>query len=77
LQIHYKKVKDKEGDYTPEPDYMKARLKEVSDRGILFQVLPWKISDKQVYFSLMKHGVKSFATDYPEPAVKYYKEFYR
>jgi glycerophosphoryl diester phosphodiesterase len=77
LQIHYKKVKDKEGVYTPEPDYLKARLKEVSDKRILFQVLPWKISDKQVYFSLMKLGVKSFATDYPEPAVKYYKEFYK
>jgi len=57
LQIHYKKLKDEEGVYTPDQDYLKERLKEVSSKGILFQILPWKISNKEVYFDLMKLGI--------------------
>jgi len=75
IQIHVKKVKNKKGVFTPSPDYLKERMNEVNKKGILFQVLPLKIKDKDIYDQLLKLGIRSFATDYPEMTIKYYKEF--
>ena len=76
LQIHVKYAELSSGlPFVPAPDYLEARLKEVSARGILFQVLPWKMVEPDVYVQLMDLGIRSFATDYPIMTVDLYQEF--
>jgi len=76
IQIHVK-PSDANSDlpFKPAPDYLQARLEEVSAQGILFQVLPWKMVDPEVYIKLMELGIRSFATDYPLMTVELYQEF--
>ncbi len=76
LQIHVKEaVADSGQPFTPSPEYLDERREEVSARGILFQVLPWRIMDPEVYVHLMELGVRSFATDYPLMTVELYQNF--
>ena len=75
LQIHVKL--DKDGNFTPDSEYLKACQKDVERHGILFQVLPWKINDPDVFRRLMDIGVRSFATDYSDMTVAVYKEYLR
>lgn len=76
LQIHVK-YPDEGSDlpYKPSPDYLRDRMNEVSERGILFQVLPWKMIEPEYYTQLMELGIRSFATDYPEMTIKLYDSF--
>ena len=75
LQIHVKPVKDQPGAFTPSPEYLRERMKEVSEQGILFQVLPWRIQDADIYNQLMDLGIRSFATDYPEMTIDNYNNY--
>lgn len=76
LQIHVKETDVESGQsFTPSPEYLKERMEEVSARGILFQVLPWRIVDPEVYVQLMELGIRSFATDYPLMTVELYQKF--
>lgn len=76
LQIHVK-YPDEGSDlpYKPSPDYLKDRMVEVSERGILFQVLPWRMVEPEYYTQLMEIGIRSFATDYPEMTIELYDSF--
>jgi len=76
IQIHVK-YPDEGSDqpFKPSPDYLQARMKEVSAQGILFQVLPWRMVEPEVYTQLLELGVRSFATDYPVMTIEIYKEF--
>lgn len=73
LQIHVKL--DDDGNFTPDDKYLKACRAEVEQNGILFQVLPWKINEPDVYKKLMDIGVRSFATDYSEMTVSIYNDY--
>ncbi len=76
IQIHVKYADANSGlPFVPEPDYLKARLEEVSAQGILFQVLPWRMVEPEVYVQLMDLGIRSFATDYPLMTVNLYREY--
>ncbi len=76
IQIHVK-YPDKGSDqpFKPSPSYLQERLKEVSEQGILFQVLPWRMVEPEAYTQLLELGVRSFATDYPIMTINIYKEF--
>ncbi|MBT4129884.1 MAG: glycerophosphodiester phosphodiesterase family protein [Candidatus Marinimicrobia bacterium] len=76
LQIHVMEV-DAESDqpFKPSPKFLEERREEVSGQGILFQVLPWKMVEPEVYVQLMELGVRSFATDYPLMTVELYQNF--
>jgi len=73
LQIHVKL--DKHEQFTPDVDYLKICQAETERYGVLFQVLPWKINNPEVYQKLMDIGIRSFATDYPDMTVSIYNEF--
>ncbi len=73
LQIHVKL--DKSGQFTPNAEYLKTCQSEVEQYGVLFQVLPWKINNPEVYQKLMDIGVRSFATDYSEMTVSVYNNY--
>ncbi|MBN2374829.1 MAG: hypothetical protein JXD22_00405 [Sedimentisphaerales bacterium] len=70
--ILYKDTKAPEG-FTPSIAFLKEREKELEARGIALQVIPWKISDKQVYEKLLSAGFRYYGTDYPEVALRAYK----
>ncbi|MEA3286063.1 MAG: glycerophosphodiester phosphodiesterase family protein [Candidatus Marinimicrobia bacterium] len=76
IQIHVK-YPDVESDqpFKPAPDYLQARMKEVNEQGILFQVLPWRMVEPEVYTQLLELGVRSFATDYPIMTIDIYKKY--
>jgi glycerophosphoryl diester phosphodiesterase len=76
LQIHVKR--DDGGpskDLHPGIPFLVDRMKEVAQHDVLFQVIPWEISDPDVYRSLMELGVRSFATDFPDETLAVYREF--
>lgn len=59
-------------------DHFLTHLAQTLDaRRILFQALPWHISDPDIYCRLLELGVKSFATDYPEQTLEAVRRYYR
>jgi glycerophosphoryl diester phosphodiesterase len=44
--------------------------RELRERKILFQALPWGAADARIYARLLDLGVMSFATDYPKHTVE-------
>lgn len=73
LQIHVK-LQDN-GQFTPDADYLGACLQELTKHDVLFQVLPWQISDLEVFIKLMDIGIRSFATDFPDITATVYNEY--
>jgi glycerophosphoryl diester phosphodiesterase len=49
---------------------------ELRKHKILFQVLPWDVTDAKVYWQLLDLGVVSFATDYPDVTLKAVRDYY-
>lgn len=43
--------------------------RELREKKILYQVLPWGVTDAKVYARLLDLGVMSFATDHPRPTL--------
>ena len=64
LQIHVNINED--GSFNPSPEFLQEVGREIKSRGILFQSLPWKVAEVEIYHCLMDLGVESFATDEPE-----------
>ena len=63
IQLHYKQ----EGKVFDLSDEFLSSVKaEMDQRGIILQILPWKIDDLFPYQKLVGMGITSFATDYPE-----------
>jgi hypothetical protein len=56
--------------FTPSSSFIKKLGPELKSRGIVFQVLPWECSDQRAFDKLLDLGVASFATDYPEVALR-------
>jgi glycerophosphoryl diester phosphodiesterase len=67
LQIHVR-VGDSasEHPFAPSSEFIRRLGEELEHRGIVFQVLPWECSEREIYVRLLELGVDSFATDYPE-----------
>jgi glycerophosphoryl diester phosphodiesterase len=74
LQIHVRVAKD--GVLTPSAKFLIAAGDELRQHGILFQVLPWDRSDPETFWRLMDLGAASFATDYPDVAMKAIRDYY-
>lgn len=64
LQVHVRRGES--GELRPSEGFITALAAELRARGILFQALPWHLSDPDVYRRLLQLGVRSFATDYPD-----------
>lgn len=78
LQIHVRLNSD---ESSPEPynhslAFIRELGSELRERGILFQALPWELSDREIYWKLLDLGLASFATDYPEAAVDAVRSYY-
>jgi glycerophosphoryl diester phosphodiesterase len=56
--------------FTPSSPFLKKLGEELKPRGIVFQVLPWECSDERAFDKLLDLGAASFATDYPEVALR-------
>jgi glycerophosphoryl diester phosphodiesterase len=74
LQIHVRPGKD--GAITPSPEFLLKTGAELRNHGILFQTLPWQSKDPDLFRKLMDLGCASFATDYPDVAMKTIREYY-
>jgi len=73
LQIH---VRPNAEGATPGDRFMVAAGEELRAHGILFQALPWQSADPKLFHRLMDLGVASFATDYPDVAMRAIREYY-
>jgi glycerophosphoryl diester phosphodiesterase len=67
LQIH---VRMKAEVFTPSDAFIVKLGKELRERKVLFQALPWGARDPKAYARLLDLGVMSFATDYPKETVE-------
>ena len=74
LQIHVRVAKD--GAMTPSAAFLLKTGAELRAHNILFQTLPWQSNDPQLFRKLMDLGSASFATDYPDVAMKTIREYY-
>ncbi len=54
---------------------MRTTAGELTASGVVFQVLPWACEDAEVYRALVGAGVQSFASDYPDVAVRVLREW--
>lgn len=76
LQVHvHVEDLDAEEPFKPQSDFIRSLGEELEKRGIVFQVLPWECNDPRAYEQLLKLGVDSFATDYPEVTLQAVKTF--
>jgi glycerophosphoryl diester phosphodiesterase len=76
LQIHIAATRD--GDawrFRPSLGFMREVADELGPRGILFQSIPWECDDAEVYRALLEAGVRSFASDYPDVALRVLREW--
>jgi glycerophosphoryl diester phosphodiesterase len=71
LQMHYK-VGNPQTALSDE--FILNAQKELTRRGIILQLLPWKVDDEKVYEHLIDIGIQSFATDYPSATLKVYEK---
>ena len=72
LQIHVRH--DEEEDrFSPSVEFLNARRRELEERQILPQVLPWETSRPSVFDRLMAEGFRSFATDHCQMVLDVYK----
>lgn len=79
LQIHYHANKDKKNPdpFYPSDKFMQEVGVELRKHEILFQSLPWGMTDPNVYHKLLDLGVASFATDHPEITLKAVSDYYK
>ncbi|HEX3601316.1 MAG TPA: glycerophosphodiester phosphodiesterase family protein [Lacipirellulaceae bacterium] len=76
LQIHvHIKDLDKEEPFEVSTGFLRNVGKELKERGVVFQALPWDCSDPRAYEKLLELGAESFATDYPEVTLAAVKSF--
>ncbi len=76
LQIHvHIKDLDKEEPFEVSTGFLKRAAKELKERGVICQMLPWECSDPRAYEKCLELGAESFATDYPEVTLAAVKSF--
>lgn len=71
LQFHYR---TRDAATLLSDNFLLNTQKELTEKGIIFQVLPWKTEDSSVYKKLIDMGIQSFATDYPDSLLPIYRQ---
>jgi glycerophosphoryl diester phosphodiesterase len=76
LQIHVE-TRRNDGDwlFKPSLELLRKTAGELRSAGVLFQALPWECGDVEVYRALLRAGVQSFASDYPDVALRVLREW--
>jgi glycerophosphoryl diester phosphodiesterase len=74
LQIH---IRVTDGVMAPSAEFLLSTGAELRAHGVLFQTLPWQSNDPELFRHLMDLGSASFATDYPDVAMKTIREYYQ
>lgn len=78
LQIHVEATPNGEGwSFKPSLGFMREVAAQLRDHGVLFQSLPWNCAEDAVYRALLEAGVASFASDYPEVALRVLREWHQ
>ncbi len=76
LQIHVEAIRNDGGwQFKPSLELLRKTAGELKSCGVLFQSLPWECADAEVYRALLGAGVQSFASDYPEVALRVAREW--
>jgi hypothetical protein len=71
--IVFKDDRAKDG-FRPSLAFLQERERELRERGIALQTIPWQTSDKAIFVKLASAGVRFFGTDYPDTALAAYRE---
>ncbi|MGB9623897.1 MAG: glycerophosphodiester phosphodiesterase [Phycisphaerae bacterium] len=68
IHVHLKRGADPAGPdpFMPSSAFLVDVGREARSHGIVYQVLPWGVTDPKVYWRLLDLGVMSFATDRPD-----------
>jgi glycerophosphoryl diester phosphodiesterase len=74
--IHLNTDKNSTEPFVPSTRFIIELGDELRSHQILFQTLPWGISDPDVYSKLLDLGVASFATDHPDVTMQAIKNYY-
>ncbi len=76
LQIHVEAIRnDGAWQLKPSLELLRKTARELKSSGVLFQALPWECADAEVYRALLGAGVQSFASDYPDVALRILREW--
>ena len=76
LQLHVDaRRNDGDWQFTPSLELLRTTAGELMASGVVFQALPWDCADAEVYRTLLGVGVQSFASDYPDVAVRVLREW--
>lgn len=76
VQIHVEAVRGSDHwQFKPSLEFLRETGGTLKASGVLFQVLPWECADVEVYRLLLHVGVESFASDYPDVAVRVLREW--
>jgi glycerophosphoryl diester phosphodiesterase len=75
LQIHVHVGKD--GAFSPGEDFLLRAGERLRKYGVLYQTFPWESKDEDAFRRLMDLGVASFATDYPDVAMRVITGYYK
>lgn len=75
LQIHVEATRGNGSQqFKPSLEFLRETASELKAYGVLFQCLPWECADAQIYRALLDVGVQSFASDYPDVALRVLRE---
>lgn len=76
LQLHVE-VTQRHGtwQFVPSLEVFRQTADELAAHNVVFQALPWACADPEVYRALVSAGVQSFASDYPEVALRVLREY--
>ena len=76
LQIHVQAIRHEgEWQFKPSLELLRDTARELKSFGILLQAIPWECDDAEVYRTLLGAGVQSFASDYPQVALRVLREY--
>jgi glycerophosphoryl diester phosphodiesterase len=76
LQIHVEAMRQNGNwQFKPSLELLRKTARDLKACGVLFQSLPWECADAGVYRALLGVGVQSFASDYPEVALRVLREW--
>lgn len=62
--------------FSPSRAFLAELSPELAQRGILFQTLPYGVTDPAIYHQLLDAGLASFATDHPKVTLEAVRRYY-
>ncbi|MES2705969.1 MAG: glycerophosphodiester phosphodiesterase family protein [Verrucomicrobiota bacterium] len=62
--------------FSPSRAFLAELSPELAKRGILFQTLPYGVTDPDIYHQLLDAGLASFATDHPKVTLDAVRSYY-